>query len=208
MNKIMISLICSLSVYAQANSVNEVLDTAQNESVAIIDNKTQIVPPATTAVTGANEYKNLSQNDNTAAQLAKLNQDYQIAQAQQKINQLNNPSGKSDGLRAAGKTVVTGVMINEAGNRLATLKFPDGGTLDVELGSVVKNMRVTTITMNGVTMVPSAGCKGKKCKTVFYERVYDAPQYSGINTQVAKGINTPTMPFAGGNTMVPPIIGN
>lgn len=151
------------------------------------------------------DYTNINMNDNVSAKLAKLNQDYQIAQAQQKIDQLS--SNKNGHNNKTGEIVVTGVMINEAGNRLATLRFPDGGTFDVEVGSILRNMKVTNINMNGVIMTSLNECKSRRCKpkNIFYARVFDAPQYSGTNTQIQNGVNTPT-PFSS-NSMVPPILG-
>ncbi len=208
---------------AQTNDLSAVLDDASNsgESEVVIKNNSAITSkpiirvsnnPRTIAAPSAGgiDYTNIAKNDNASAKLAKLTQDYQIAQAQQKIDQLNNIGNSRGGrTKVAGKTVVTGVMINEAGNRLATLRFPDGGTLDVEMGTVLKSMKVTDISMNGVSMVATKSCKSKECKpvTVFYERVYDAPQYSGTNTQVQNGVSQPTSfaPFSS-NSMVPPIV--
>lgn len=224
-NKLSIILMSIFTVcaYAQPNDLSAVLDDApaSGESGVVIKNNsgasskpvivvgnpqkaTAQVPPMTA------DYSNISKNDSASARLARLNQDYQIAQAQQKIDQLNNAgNGHNNVAKTKGKAVVTGVMINEAGNRLATLRFPDGGTLDVEIGTILKNMKVTDINMNGVEMVSTKACKSKNCKptSVFYERVYDAPQYSGTNTQVQNGINQPTsvIPFSS-NSMVPPIV--
>ena len=150
----------------------------------------------------------LTTADNASARLARLNQELAFAKLQQQIDVARQPPGTKDG-KIPGKTIVIGVMINETGNRLATLRFPDGGTLEVELGSVINNMRVSEITLNGVTLVTTIPCKGRKCspKSVSYARVYDAPLSSGINTQVQQGINQPTLfaPAAAEN-MVPQII--
>ncbi len=209
--------------YAQNNSGAALLDNldAKTESevsiknnnagnsvrpVIMVSNK----PSPTTTGPVVEAPANIVKSDNTAAYLAKLNQDYQIAQAQQRIDQLQNGGhGGVSTKKEKGKTVVTGVMINQSGNKLATLRFPDGGTLDVEIGTIIKNMKVTDISMNGVSMTSIRSCKGRGCKTagVFYERVYDAPQYSGTNTQVQNGVSQPTSfaPYSS-NSMVPPII--
>ncbi len=154
--------------------------------------------------------KNLNMMDDDQNKIAQMKRQLEISKIQQQIRQTNMNGNKTAEVSIA-KTVVTGVMINEYGNKLATLKFPDGGTLDVEIGTIIKNLKVIDISLNGVTLELNKKCKLTKCNLhkVFYARVYDAPQYSGINTQVNNGVTQPTSftPFSS-NTMVPPIMQN
>ena len=81
----------------------------------------------------------ISAMDNDQNQIADMKRKLEVAKIQQQIQQTTHFNSNTT---INAKTVVTGVMINEQGSKLATLRFPDGGTFDVEIGSIIKNLKV------------------------------------------------------------------
>ena len=156
---------------------------------------------------------NLNSADGSADELLKLKRKVELEKANAELKKLQSPpivNGKvSNGSLDNAQTTVTGVAINQQGEKIAWLQFADGGSLTVNIGSKVGEYTVSDISMTGVTLASSA--KKGKGKSVFLKRAYYAPEKSGQNNQRGNTVFAPSPIITnankdGGNEVVPPIV--
>src|SRR5579863_481188 len=97
---------------------------------------------------------NLANIDNTTDDLIGLKRKLEVEKAEAEIKRLH-AAGVNNGsniVRDNIQTTVTGVAINQEGKKIAWLQFADGGSLMVNIGSLVGKYVVSDITMTGVRL--------------------------------------------------------
>ena len=165
---------------------------------------------------------NVSNVDKVSQEILSTNRQIELAKKRNELRKLENggdaphSSGGAIISSSNSQTTVLGVSINGAGKRFATLQFADGGTLDVEIGSIVGKYKVSDIELTKVVLSSSAG-KGKT--TVTLKRFYDnsakpvTQQAANNQSQFANPYFTPTQITTNANTgangadaQVPPIV--
>lgn len=156
---------------------------------------------------------NLGGIDNNTADLVALKRKLEIEKAEAELKKISSGGG-GDSIKEPGfmpdnaQTIVTGVAINQEGRKIAWLQFADGGSLTVNIGSLVGKYKVSDITMSGVELSYLAGGKGKS-QHVFLNRAYYAPEKPKQSSSLSMGFTpSPIITNANGNSneMVPPIV--
>ena len=154
---------------------------------------------------------NLSSADGSADELLKLKRKVELEKANAELKKLQNPANSKNtvALQENAQTTVTGVAINQQGQKMAWLQFADGGSLTVNIGSKVGNYTVADISMTGVTL--SEVSSKKNTKTLFLKRAYYGPEKTRQNIQNGNGTFAPSPIITNANTvsgneMVPPIV--
>ena len=156
---------------------------------------------------------NLNNADGSADELLKLKRKVELEKANAELKKLQNPanSQNSDVANLNAQTTVTGVAINQQGQKMAWLQFADGGSLTVNIGSKVGEYTVSDISMNGVILSEVSNKNSAKVKRVFLKRAYYGPEKSRQNIQNGSGTFAPSPIITNANTglgseMVPPIV--
>ena len=185
---------------------------SQGESASNSINTIKVIPPDR-QITQMN-MNNLNNVDGSADELLKLKRKVELEKANAELKKLQSPpiiNGKvSNGSLDNAQTTVTGVAINQQGEKIAWLQFADGGSLTVNIGSKVGEYTVSDISMTGVTLC-AVSKKRAKGKTVFLKRAYYAPEKSQQNNQRGNSLFAPSPIITNANTgnendMVPPIV--
>src|SRR6185437_13002398 len=171
-----------------------------------------VILPHTTNASPVASSSNLANIDNNADDLIQLKRKLEVEKAEAEIKRLH-AAGVSNGnsiVQENVQTTVTGVAINQDGKKIAWLQFADGGSLTVNIGSLVGTYIVSDITMTGVKL--SYTVSKNKTRSIFLKRAYYAvekPKSSSNSSNksffnpspIVTGANT-----GDGNDMVPPII--
>ena len=139
----------------------------------------------------------LNSADRDVNELNSLKRKTEIQKATMELRKASHP----DGIVTDSQTTAIGIIITQNGDKLATLQFIDGSTLDVEIGSKVGNYKVSYIDMSGVKLV---NYNGHKCESKFIKRAYPQTAITTVNTKSKVYTSTPILGSA--NTEVPPII--
>ncbi|MCC2624346.1 MAG: hypothetical protein K0R14_219 [Burkholderiales bacterium] len=153
---------------------------------------------------------NLGGIDNNTADLVALKRKLEIEKAEAELKKISNGGGSSakdpSFMPENAQTIVTGVAINQEGRKIAWLQFADGGSLTVNIGSLVGKYRISDITMTGVELSYSAGAKSR-AQHVFLKRAYYAPEKPKQSNGVNLGFTpSPVITNANSGEMVPPIV--
>jgi hypothetical protein len=157
---------------------------------------------------------NLGGIDNSTADLVALKRKLEIEKAEAELKKISNGGNSGSSAKDPGfmpenaQTITTGVAINQDGRKIAWLQFADGGSLTVNIGSLVGKYRVSDITMSGVELSYTAGAKSR-AQHVFLKRAYYTPEKPRQSSSASLGF-TPspivTNANGNGNEMVPPIV--
>ncbi len=139
----------------------------------------------------------LNSADKDVNELNALKRKTEIQKATMELRKASNPTG----IVTDSQTTAIGIIITQNSDKLATLQFIDGSTLDVEIGSKVGNYKVSDIDMSGVKLV---NCNGRKCESKFIKRAYPQTAITTVNTKPKVYTSTPILGSA--NTEVPPIV--
>ncbi len=162
---VLIMSILSYNVYAAVvhNSSVPVISTKLNSPQKLASNSQQL-----------DKLSNLSAVDIDSNDLNQLNRKLQLEKVETEIKKLKNntvrTNNNSEFTNENAQTTVTGVAINQEGNKIAWLQFADGGSLTVNIGSKVGKYTVVDISMNGVMLRADSG--KKRHRSFFLRRVY------------------------------------
>ena len=137
----------------------------------------------------------IESSSNDAENIMNLKRRLEIEKIKSDINQtVSRGDNKSQDF---GNTIVTSVLIDQNnlnGGKYATLKFIDGGVLDVEVGSIVGTYRVTDIAMNGVSLMPIRCLKKSPCvaQLLRIDRMYGKQNIDSYSNNNLVDLNAPT----------------
>ncbi len=209
-------------IISQGESTPNSINTNSNTQLVAKANASSVLPkkmntitviPPDRQITQIN-MNNLNNVDGSADELLKLKRKVELEKANAELKKLQSPpiiNGKvSNGSLDNAQTTVTGVAINQQGEKIAWLQFADGGSLTVNIGSKVGEYTVSDISMTGVTL-HTVSKKRAKGNTIFLKRAYYAPEKSQQNNQRGNSLFAPSPIITNANTgnendMVPPIV--
>jgi len=165
----------------------------------------------TTNISPVISNSNLTNIDNNADDLIQLKRKLEVEKAQAEIKRLHTGvSSNTSIMQDNAQTTVTGVAINQEGKKIAWLQFADGGSLTVNIGSLVGKYVVSDITMTGVRL--SYDINKNKLRSIFLKRAYYAVEkLKNQSNSSNKSFFNPSPIITGANTgdgneMVPPIV--
>lgn len=173
---------------------------------------TPVFLPHTTTTSSVVSSSNLANIDNSADDLIGLKRKLEVEKAEAEIKRLH-AAGVNTGnsiVQENAQTTVTGVAINQEGKKIAWLQFADGGSLTVNIGSLVGKYVVSDITMTGVRL--SYHINKNKTRRIFLKRAYYAVEKSKNQSNSSnKSFFNPSPIITGANTgdsneMVPPLV--
>lgn len=217
--QIFLSLILLWHVVYADDTLSQILDESKpklGQNALLHKNTRAVMFAATPESMESKQFKNLQGIDKDSNDINQLNRKLEVEKVTAEIRKLKNEVGRSHSSSDSfsndnAQTTVTGVAINMEGKKIAWLRFADGGSYTVNIGSRVGSYSVTDITMTGVTLSQELGRKKSKAtKIIFLKRVYASNSRKSTNSERKNNLfftPSPVITDANARTdYVPPIV--